>query len=267
MKEIEVIQREIKELRVELTNHQLYNRLSTIDDIKVFMEHHVFAVWDFMSLVKSLQSNLTMLNIPWTPGPKPVLARFINEIVLDEESDVNEFGEPKSHFEMYLEAMDQIGADTSQITEFVNLVNRKLSVDFASSEINLDQTVRNFINFTFETIKTDEPHLIASAFTFGREDLIPDMFIELVINAERQDDNKSYSKLTYYLKRHIEIDGGEHGPLSLQMVSELCGSDTTKWNESLSIAKQALQQRIKLWDRIAEQIETKKNQRRIKVVV
>lgn len=254
MKHIEFIEKELETLRVQLNNHKLYSALKTIDDIKVFMEQHVFAVWDFMSLLKALQNHLTSTTLPWTPAANPSTARFINEIVLGEESDVNELGEPKSHFEMYLDAMLQIHASTQQIENFINYLKEGYSIEDAAIKVNMQQKTLKFIQFTFDVIKTNKPHVIASAFTFGREDVIPDMFFQ-IINQSKTNDN-SYSKLTYYLNRHIELDGDEHGPLSLKMIEALCGNDATKWKETLEIAKQALSYRLLLWDSIANSINT-----------
>ena len=239
----------------KLNTHKVYQSLRSIRDIQIFMENHVFAVWDFMSILKALQIELTNISIPWTPNNNPVIARFINEIVYGEESDVNDLGEPKSHFEMYLDAMTQIGSDRKQIDSLIDLIQDGNSIDLSINKINIDIRVKEFMQFTFSIINTNKPHSIGSAFTFGREDIIPDMFIKILTEIDPEDIH--FNKLKYYLERHIEIDGDLHGPLALQMMDELCGKDIRKWDEVLSVAKECIQYRIQLWDAIVELIDRK----------
>ncbi len=257
MRKIEQIEQQISELRERLKNHELYSHLSEVQDIKIFMEKHVFAVWDFMSLLKALQLQLTCISIPWKPSNNAKTARFINEIVLGEESDVNEKGKPKSHFEMYIDAMNEVGANSERIFKLVNATNSIQDIIDNLPNSDLEKAEKAFLEFTFNTIETKETHKIAAAFTFGREDLIPDMFIAIIDKSNNSHDSK-FPKLTYYLNRHIELDGDEHGPLSLEMISELCGNNENKWNDVLEVSIEALKKRISLWDEITDKIKQKK---------
>ena len=256
-KEIEKLENAIAPYRKKLLEHELYKNVNSDKDIRLFMEKHVFAVWDFMSLLKALQNSLTSTTVPWTPKGNPISRRLINDIVLGEESDVNQRNETVSHFEMYLSAMHQIGAEVSPINKFSNLISSGSTYHEAARQINLDEQVKEFIDFTFEIIYTDQEHIMASVFTFGREDLIPDMFIAIVKNLQKTS-NTNFSKLIYYLERHIELDGDEHGPMSLKMIAELCGDDQMKWKEAADVSIQALNMRLKLWDAINADIVTRK---------
>ncbi len=252
---IEHIQKEITSLREELKSHRLYQQLQTIEDIKIFTQDHVFAVWDFMSLLKTLQRELTCVSVPWVPRKKGKLTQFINEITLAEESDVDLSGESKSHFEMYLDAMRHMGSDTHKIEVFLSKIHQNSSIEEALDFAEVPEAVKNFVKVTFKTIYSNDAHKVAAAFTFGREDLIPDMFIEIIHQTHEQE---SFKDFLYYLNRHVELDGDSHGPLSLDMIVELCGDDQQKWSEVLVTAKEALDVRISLWDYIADNISKHK---------
>ena len=253
---INQIQNELAPLKEKLVNHNLYINLKKIDDIKIFMEQHVFAVWDFMSLVKKLQIELTNTLIPWTPSKQSGSGRLINEIVWGEETDVDRNSIPMSHFEMYLNSMKSIKANTKPIDLFIDDIKKGLSVSEALDRSNIPENVKQFVNFSFSTINQNKIHTIAAVFTFGREDLLPDLFIKILEQLKTENPD-SLDDLIYYFKRHIELDGDEHGPMALNMISELCGKDNLKWNESIIAAKKALQMRINLWDSINLEIKQK----------
>ncbi len=254
---IDYIQDKINDQREKLLKHKLYSNIETIKDLQVFTENHIYAVWDFMSLLKALQIKLTCTKTPWIPNSNSQTAYLINEIVLAEETDINQAGERKSHYELYLDAMIDIGARTEKPVKIINEIANSEDIFNTIDNINIHPNIREFLNFTFSVIKEGKPHEIAAIFTFGRENLIPNMFNEILREFEKNVTQGDISKLIYYFERHIELDEDEHGPMALEMVSMLAENDPKKWNEIESISIQALEKRILLWDAINEQIENK----------
>lgn len=256
MTAIDQIHNQIKELRHQLRTHELYSNLQTIDDVKIFMEYHVYAVWDFMSLIKQLQIDLTCVSTPWIPVKNPIVARFVNEIVHGEETDIDLNGQPMSHFEMYLDAMQEVGASTTAIDLFIEQLQQGATVQQVIQASDLPQAIKKFMTYTFDIIAQHKTHQTASCFTFGREDVIPDMFLSII--EQSNTNGKTYDKLRYYLQRHIELDGDEHGPLALKMIAELCQQDEQKWQEVTTTAITSLEHRVQLWDAINHAIMTSK---------
>jgi hypothetical protein len=250
---LQQLESEIATYRQSLVEHPVYAEIRDLEGLQSFMESHVYAVWDFMSLLKALQINLTSVSLPWMPVGNPATRYLINEIVTGEESDVDEQGNRTSHFELYLKAMQQAGADTSPIHELMTELKAGTPVQHALQLKSIPAAARNFMQFTFDTIASGKPYLMAAVFTFGREDLIPDMFISLIKELKKQFPDK-VDIFQYYIERHIEVDGGHHGELALQMTMELCGDDQQKWEEATEAVKNGLSARIQLWNAIREEM-------------
>lgn len=247
------IQESTERLREQIVHHPSYKAITDLEGVKTFMEHHIFAVWDFMSLLKALQIQLTCTTLPWMPVGNADARYLINEIVTGEESDTDQHGMRKSHFELYLKAMQQSGASTEGIDSLFALLSQGRTVTEAIAEAVIPERSRAFLQFTFEVIATRKPHVIAAVFTFGREDLIPNMF-HTIVNDINERFPQQVSIFKYYLDRHIEVDGDHHSHLALEMVSELCGEDEQKWQEAEQYVHRALQSRIDLWNGVNEAI-------------
>lgn len=254
---IKKIQEEIEPLRQQIIHHKAYQVINDLEDLKVFMKYHVFAVWDFMSLLKSLQNNLTCTTVPWFPVGSADTRFLINEIVVGEESDVDMNGKRTSHFELYLQAMQQAGADTSSINTFIETLRKTGSIDQAFEAAQVPMAAQIFVRSTFDIIGTGKAYLQAATFTFGREDLIPGMFMSIIndIHAKFPD---SISVFKYYLERHIEVDGDHHSHLALEMTTGLCCTDEQYWKEAAEATIASLKSRIALWDGVYEDITKRK---------
>ena len=235
--------------RQKLAAHTVYRSIGALEDLRLFLQSHVFAVWDFMSLLKALQRELTCVTVPWLPGADRASRRLINQIVLGEESDEYQGGS-LSHFELYIQAMRSCGADTGPILSLVEALRGGSDLDTALAVAPAEAAA--FVRATFSVLATGSPHRIAAAFTFGREDLIPEMFGAFVRRLDTQMPGQ-IAPFRYYLERHIEMDGEEHGPLALGMMRNLCRT-SQQWAEAQESASAALAARVALWDGIEARV-------------
>ena len=248
----------IEPLRQQLYQHPVYGAIRNTDDLAVFMEHHVYSVWDFMSLVKYLQHQVASTQHPWLPDGDAQVKRFITELVLEEECDeapdaTADAPRYASHFELYCEAMNEIGADTRPVRKFLELV-RQEGIDQALQSADIPRAARQFSCSTFDFIQSGKPHAVAAALALGREHIIPDMFRQLL--RDMHISKQQAPTFHYYLERHIHLDEGSHAPMSIRMLEMLCHNDVER-QEAVQFAEQAIKSRIRFWDGVVDNLKKK----------
>lgn len=247
---------EIKTKQEVLENHPVFTAIQNLDDLKLFMSWHVFAVWDFMCLVKRLQRDLTSVAQLWMPSDNPLATRLINEIVLSEESDAMPGGGFASHFELYLMAMKEVGANTTQIEDFIARIQMGTPVSRALEQVSAHPSLQDFVNNTMNTVVNGSVHQVLGSFFFGREDVIPEMFRSL-LDSWCIDENDT-PMFVYYLKRHIELDGDSHGPAAKIIIGNLTQDNPNALRQLALSAVDAINDRINLWDGLTRALSTGK---------
>ncbi|MEQ8968287.1 MAG: DUF3050 domain-containing protein [Azospirillaceae bacterium] len=240
--------------RDHLINHNVFSAVANAQRLRVFMQAHVFAVWDFMALLKRLQRDMTCCDVMWTPPADRVAARLVNEIVLGEESDEGPDGAPSSHLELYLGAMDEIGAETVPIRRFLSAIAAGEAIDRALSAADAPDHVRGFVSKTIDVAKNGSTEAVLGSFFYGREQLIPDMFAKLLERwAIRPDEVPC---LTYYLERHIHLDGDEHGPAAERLIARVLERSPEGTCDLVRASREAVDARIALWDGVLAEFES-----------
>ncbi len=249
----------VADLVEAVRTHPLYEHVSDEHSLRLLMRTHVFAVWDFQSLLKSLQRSLTCVDVPWLPTADAEARRFVNAIVLEEESDAAPGGGYLSHFELYVQAMTECGADREPIEMFVRQIRAGHTVDEALALPVLPRGVARFVQTTMAIARSAQVHRCAAAFSLGREDVIPLMFRRLVERLVHVAPDR-WSQFHYYLMRHIGRDEETHAPLARRLVERLCGTEDRLWAEAEEAARVALGARIALWDDILDTIRQQPRQ-------
>ena len=246
---------ELRHQSAFLHKHHVFGMVHNINDLRTFMRWHVFAVWDFMSLVKRLQIDLTCVSLPWMPPKHPKAARLINEIVLGEESDETLTGSHISHYDLYLQAMEEVGIEPTEMREFLLELEACGDVTEALQRANVPTAIGDFVQATLKTAHEGSTYEVLGSFFYGRENVIPKMFTALL--EEWSIDEGSVPTFVYYLKRHIELDGDAHGPAAEAIINDIIGEKLVRRIELVHASISAVKARILLWDALAKTLSQK----------
>ncbi len=198
---------------------------------------------------------MTCVRSPWVPVGNPEMRRFVNQIVLLEESDESSQG-VMSHFELYRLAMKEVGADPGPIDRATAALSMGARVDQAlAAASSAPPSALDFSRHTLSLLGDKSDAAVVGVFTLSREELIPDLFRSVVSGLERR--GGKVRLLLEYLERHIEVDETDHGPMSRRMAESVCGDSPESWNEVLVAAEAALRARIRLWDGALAAMDTR----------
>ena len=160
--------------------------------------------------------------------------------------------------------MHQMGANTKPIYALIKAIYAGKSIEQAIDQSNIPENIQIFLKYTFDIAQHAPAHVKAAVFTFGREDLIPDMFIKFLEEME-SDHSDKVSTFKYYIERHIEVDGDHHSQLACQMTENLCGDSSQKWMEAEEEVIRSLQARVQLWDGALREIQSVKGLKEIEI--
>ncbi|WP_257387804.1 DUF3050 domain-containing protein [Tahibacter caeni] len=237
---------DVRELRDALHTHRVFGAIRDMDSLRAFMQVHVYAVWDFMSLAKRLQRDLTCVELPWMPPPDIEAAHLINEIILGEETDTGPDGHPISHLDLYLAAMREVGADTRPFQQFLSLVRERVPVENALGRVGAPACVIDFVTHTLRVAIGERTLVVMANFFYGRENVIPGMFQRLLDSWGL--DRIEAPSFVYYLDRHIELDGDAHGPAAEAIIDRALQREPELVDAVRRAAIASLTARRRLWD-------------------
>jgi hypothetical protein len=251
---IQSLEDQLAPLQQQIAAHPLINALTTRAALDCFMTHHVFAVWDFVCLLKTLYARIGCVSVPWFPPQDADSVHFLSSILLDEESDqLPHHPERCAHFDLYRHAMQQCGANTQPIVQFLYRLQQGHTLAQALQASEIPLAARRFVESTWAFFTEPTP-AIAAAFVFGREAMVPQLFTPLLAQMERHAIPRC-GLFKDYLTRHIAIDSAAHYPQALKMLEHLCRDSAEDWRMVQKAAEQALTERLRFLSGIHDALQ------------
>lgn len=234
-----------------LANHKLYERVNDELSLRLFMEHHVICVWSYNFLLREIHQELVGLIHPLNSQSQKEAIRLVSEMILEEELEEQQDGSLLSHFEIYLEAMQDLGANISPIVSFFDLQdsgqNWQTALKHARFPTAVSRYARKMNRFAQAPL-----HEKAAALFYEGEPFIPDTFL---LRIGQLGNTVKIGRLLDYFERHIEGLRSPGFSASGRLVEILCNNDEKMSLEAEQSAEEAMKNRVELWGYITGQLE------------
>ncbi|CAG9319831.1 unnamed protein product [Blepharisma stoltei] len=232
----------LKPLRTDLVSAYSSIKLESLPATRVYMKNFIYQAWAVISTLKALRSKLSPSTVPWYPPEDENSVRYINEILLDEETDVA--GQPQqysSHYNLFIKAMREANGFSEPMETLVTDLRQGMAWDKAFIK-NKDQYKHIISPSTFKYVENEigiamngDLHQIAGFFFLGREETVPDLFSGFVKSLNEKEVNAPLFKS--YIQRHIDLDGDLHAPLGEKITQRVCKEDPKMWKEVYEAGK------------------------------
>ncbi len=268
------MEKRVAPLRMWLESHKLHEALGgDVDDLRKFAEIHVWCVWVMMSMLKAFQVELaTKETLPWIPSSdgrkKEKLARMVNEMALRYQYWVvdEKTGKTTTNFEMYLQAMAQLGCDSAEITSFLSFLHKSArcglpcaaSMEAALRFCAMPRGVAGVLRYCFALIQSRQLHRLAASFAFVRNKSSVVSALLATLDKARAEEGQDFDLYRRWLERFAGLLDHNFAPLAFQILVELCGDDEAKWREVEQTAAESLQVQRIFFDDVYNELIFKK---------
>ena len=234
-----------------LDGHKLYDHIVSKKSLKFFMERHIICVWSYNALLRSLQKDIVALSLPLNTESHKEAVRLISEIILNEEVEDLGDGSYLSHLELYLESMQSLECDLSNILSFFDILEGGVSPEKAFIYVAFSNEIKRYAEHTISVLKRPL-HIRAAALFYEGEPFIPDHFLNVI---ERLSNQMNVDRLLDYLELHIEGLKCPGFSAAGRLVEVLCRADRSLNRESEVMAEKVMWERIVLWNSLLADIE------------
>jgi hypothetical protein len=245
---------EVEPYQQAVLAHPVHGQLGTVAALRMFMQSHVFAVWDNMLLLKTLQQRLTCVTTPWLPVEDAIAARLINEMILDEETEELRPGEYMSHAEFYILAMAELGAETQPIEQLMDGLRGGQGLEAALGSLAIPEQTKAFVLNSWEICQGPTPGIVA-AFLLGREEIATPLFANILGQLDGMEGGVACDRLRAYCQRHVSVDEERHIPMAKALLKRICGDSAWAWGRAAEASVSTLMARQRLWDGVVAEIE------------
>ena len=229
-----------------LESHRLYTALTRREALATFTEYHVVCAWSYNALLRSLQRDIFTQSLPINSDAHKEAIRILSEVAIEEQANESDDGQFISHLELYLDAMEDLGANTAPIIGFFDILAGGVGAAKAVEYADFCPEVAAYARTTVRLLERQFHERAAGLFYEG-EYFIPDRFLHQL---NRLTPAVPVDRLLEYFDGHIEGLKRPGYSAAGRLVEIFTADDEILSEEAEQVGEQVMRQRVHLWNTV-----------------